>query len=235
MFVVIAGGGRTGARLAALLLEQQHRVRLIEWREPVLRRLHRALPTEVIIEGDATDPKVLEQAGVPEAQVLAACTDGDAENLLLCFFARTRYRVPRTIARINNPNNAWLFTSLFNVDVALNQAEILASLIEEEMSLGDMMTLLKLRRGRYSLVEEKLPEGAPAVGKAIKDLVLPPDCVIAGIIRGGQLIIPRGVTTFEVGDEVLAVVGSEAADDLAGLFGRPQRVPAPVANPGQGS
>jgi len=222
MLVVIAGGGRTGAQLAALLVEQQHRVRLIEDRARVLRRLHRGLPTETIVEGDATDPKVLEQAGVQEAQVLAACMEGDAENLMLCFFARSRYKVPRTIARVNNPNNAWLFSSLFNVDVALNQAEILASLIEEEMSLGDMMTLLKLRRGRYSLVEEKLPEGAVAVGMAIKEITLPPDCVIAGIIRKGELLIPRGITTFEVGDEVLAVVGSEAADDLAALFGRPQ-------------
>jgi len=226
MLVVIAGGGRTGARLAALLVEQQHQVRLIENRPLVLRRLHRALPTEAIVEGESTDAKVLEQAGVPKAQVLAACMDGDAENLMLCYFARNRYHVPRTIARVNNPNNAWLFSSLFNVDVALNQAEILASLIEEEMSLGDMMTLLKLRRGRYSLVEEKLPEGAAAVGLAIKDLELPPDCVIAGIIRGGQLIIPRGITTFEVGDEVLAVVDAEAADDLATLFGRPQPAPA---------
>jgi len=98
-------------------------------------------------------------------------------------------------------------------------------LIEEEMSLGDMMTLLKLRRGRYSLVEEKLPEGAAAVGMAIKDIALPPDCVIAGIIRKGELLIPRGITAFEVGDEVLAVVSAEAADDLATLFGRPQPVP----------
>lgn len=222
MLVVIAGGGQTGAYLAALLVEQQHRVRLIEDRPRVLRHLHRALPTEVIVEGDATDPAVLEQAGVLKAQVLAACTGNDAENLILCFYARNHYQVPRTIARVNNPNNAWLFTRVFNVDVALNQAEILASLIEEEMSLGDMMTLLKLRRGRYSLVEEKIPEGAMAVGVAITDLTLPTDCVIAGIIRQGKLIIPRGVTTFAVGDEVLAVVGSEAADELAALFARPQ-------------
>ncbi len=235
MLVVIAGGGPTGARLAALLVDQQHRVRLIENRPQLLRSLHRALPTEVIVEGEAIDPKVLEQAGVQQAQVLAACLDGDAENLMLCFFARNRYQVPRTIAQVNNPNNAWLFSSLFNVDVALNQAEILASLIEEEMSLGDMMTLLKLRRGRYSLVEEKLPEGAAALGMAIKDLELPPDCVIAGIIRRGELIIPRGITTFEVGDEVLAVVGSDGADELAGLFGRPQPAPSGLMDSTQAS
>jgi trk system potassium uptake protein TrkA len=220
MYVVIAGGGRTGAQLAALLIEQQHRVCLVEGRPQVLRQLHRSLPTESILEGDATDPLVLEHAQAEEAHVLAACTSSDADNLVLCYYARSRYGVPRLIARINNPNHAWLFNRLFHVDVALNQAEILASLIEEEMSLGDMMTLLKLRRGQYSLVEEKIPAGAPAVGKAVRELDLPQDCVIAGIIRKGKLIIPRGVTTFEVGDEVLAVVGPQAGEELAALLGR---------------
>jgi trk system potassium uptake protein TrkA len=97
----------------------------------------------------------------------------------------------------------------------------MSSLIEEEMSLGDMMTLLKIRRGRYSLVEEKIPKGARAVGVAIKDLPLPEECVIATIIREGRVVIPRGVTQLEVGDEVLAVVSPDAADTLAELFARP--------------
>jgi trk system potassium uptake protein TrkA len=218
MRVVIAGGGRTAAQLAALLVGQNHTVRLVEHRPDILARIHRELPTEAIHEGDATDPVVLEAAGAREAQVLAACTPDDADNLALCFFARTQFRVPRTIARVNNPATAWLFNQTFGVDVALNQAEILSSLIEEEMSLGDMMTLLKIRRGRYSLVEEKIPAGAPALGTAIKDLTLPDNCVIAAIIRKGEIVIPRGVTSFEVGDEVLAVVDAEGAAELARLF-----------------
>jgi trk system potassium uptake protein TrkA len=106
------------------------------------------------------------------------------------------------------------------VDVALSQADILSSLIKEEMSLGDMMTLLKLRRGRYSLVEEKIPEGAAAVGMTVKDLALPPRSVIAALIRQGEILMPRGSTSFEVGDEVLAIVDPEAAEVLARLFGR---------------
>ena len=142
---------------------------------------------------------MLEQAGIREAQVLAACTTSDADNLALCYLARARYNVPRTIARINNPRTAWLFDEKFHVDVAVNQADILASLIEEEMSLGDMMTLLKLRRGQYSLVEEKIPPGAKALGIAIKDLKLPEKCVIAAIIRQRRDRHPAGVTEFEVG------------------------------------
>lgn len=221
MFVLIAGGGRTGTQLAILLVAQNYQIRLIEHRPDVLARLHRELPTEVIYEGHATDPRVLEEAGIRRAQVLATCTDSDADNLALCFLARTRYNIPRTIARINNPRNAWLFDQKFHVDVALNQAEILASLIEEEMSLGDMMTLLKLRRGQYSLVEEKIPPGAKAVGVAIKDLVLPEHCVIAAIIRDGKIVVPRGITALEVDDEVLAVTDRHGAEQLAALLASP--------------
>jgi len=225
MFVIIAGGGRTAAHLATLLVAQKHEVHLIEHRRDVLSRLHHELPTEVIYEGNATDPQALEHAGIRRAQVLAACTPNDGDNLALCFFARTQYHVPRIIAWINNPRAAWLFDQKFHVDVALNQAEILASLIEEEMPAGDMMILLKLRRGRYSLVEEKIPQSARALGMAIKDISLPPNSVIAAIIRDGQIVIPRGATQFEVGDEVLAIVDSQGAAELATLFGRPDVAP----------
>ena len=155
---------------------------------------------------------------------MAAVTTSDADNLALCYLARTRYNVPRTIARVNNPRTAWLFDKKFHVDAAVNQASTLASLIEEEMSLGDMMPLLKLRRGQFTLVEEKIPEGAKALGVALKDLKLPEQCVIAAIIRRGEIVVPRGITQFEVGDEVLAVVGPEAADGLAALLARPNAI-----------
>jgi trk system potassium uptake protein TrkA len=221
MFVLIAGGGRSGTYLAAMLGAEGRQVRLVENRRDVLARIHRELPTEVIYEGNPTDPGVLEQAGIREAEAVVAATTNDADNLVICFLARSQYNVPRTIARINNPRAAWLFDQKFFVDVAVNQAAIMASLIEEEMSWGDMMTLLKIRRGQYSLVEEKLPEGARAVGVAIKDLGLPEECVIAAIIRKGHVIIPRGITQLEVGDEVLAVVGPSAAEKLSALFARP--------------
>ena len=221
MLVVIAGGGRTGAQLATFLCALQHQVRLIEHRRDVLAHIHRELPTEVIVEGNATDPLVLDSAGIAKAQILTACMAGDADNLSLCYIARERYAVPRTIACINNPRNAWLFDAKFHVDVALNQADILAKLIEQEMSLGDMMTLLKLRRGRFSLVSETIPAGARAVGVTIKDLPLPRNSVIAAIIRRGEIVIPRGPLSLETGDEVLAIVDADGALELAALFGPP--------------
>jgi trk system potassium uptake protein TrkA len=221
MFVLIAGGGRTGAQLATLLLAESHQVRVIEHRPEILSHLHRELPTEVIFEGEPTDPQVLEHTGIRKADVLTACTANDADNLVVCFLARTRYGVPRIIAQINNPRNAWLFDEKFHIDVALNQSEILARLIEEEMSLGDMMTLLKLRRGQFSVVEEKIPAGARAVQIAIQDLALPEQCVIAAIIRRGRMMVPQGTTVLEVGDEVLAVTDRKGAERLAALFAAP--------------
>ncbi len=221
MFVLIAGAGRTGAQLATLLVQQNHQVHLIESRKDVLSRIHRELPTEVIYQGNATDPEVLELAGIRSANVMAACTTSDAENLALCYLARSRYEVPRTIARINNPRSAWLFGDLFHVDSSVNQADLMSKLIAEEMSLGDMITLLKLRKGSYSLVEEKIPPEAAAVGKAIKDLELPEHCLIAGIIRQGEVVLPRGGTVLEANDEVLAVTDTGGAEALARLLARP--------------
>jgi len=218
MYVLIAGGGRTGTQLAHLLLEQNHKVRVLEHRREVLTRIHRELPTEVIYEGNATDLDELDQAGIRKVHVVAACLPNDEDNLVVCYLARQHFDVPRTIARINNPRNAWLFDEKFCVDVSLNHSAVMARLIEEEMSLGDMMTLLKLRRGDYSLVEEKIPEGARAIGIAIKDLDLPETCVIAAIIRDGKVVVPRGASVLEPDDEVLAVTDRQGAEQLAALF-----------------
>ncbi|PKN83644.1 MAG: potassium transporter TrkA, partial [Chloroflexi bacterium HGW-Chloroflexi-8] len=197
---------------------QDHDVRVIELRDHVLSSLHRELPTEVIIEGNPLDISVLQHAGFSKAQVFVAVTTSDEDNLVLCYTARTQYKIGRTIARVNNPRNAWLFTETFGVDVTVNQAEIISSLIEEEMSMGDMMTLLKLRKGNYALVEEKIPEGAVAIGKAIKDLNLPDQCVLAAIFRKGDVVVPHGYTVFEQGDEVLAITDNEGAKEFLKLF-----------------
>ncbi len=223
MIVLIIGAGRTGSQLATDLMRQKYTVHLIENRREVLSRIHHEIPTEEIFEGDPIDPEVLIRAGIKEADVMAAVTTSDDINLSLCYFARECFHIRRTIARVNNPRNAWLFNDLFHVDVAVNQAEIMTQLIEEEMSLGDMMTLLKLRRGNYSLVEEKIPPGAKAIGVMIKDLNLPDHCVIAAIFRKGEVIVPRGTTSFEANDEVFAVTNEEGAHKLVQLFDFPDR------------
>jgi trk system potassium uptake protein len=221
MFVMIAGGELIGAHLAARLHEQKHRVVLIEHQPAVLERIHRELPTETIFQGNPSVPQVLEQAGIREAQVLVTLTPHDATNLVLCYAAKTIYGVQRTIAGINDPRNGWLFDEKFKVNVALDPTEIFSHLIEEETSMGDMMTLLKLRRGQFSLVEQRIPPASAVIGTAIRDLDLPENSVIVAVIRQGNLIVPRGGTMFEEDDEVLALTDAEAAEQLADLIGVP--------------
>jgi trk system potassium uptake protein TrkA len=125
---------------------------------------------------------------------------------------------------VNNPKNAWLFTAEMGVDVAINQADLLAKLIAEEMSLGDMMTLLKLRKGEYSVVEEKVDPTALVVGKQIREVSLPEACTLIAVIRKGDLIVPHGDTRLEPVDEVLALVHVSQLGQLAALLG-PQVAP----------
>jgi trk/ktr system potassium uptake protein len=220
MFVIIVGGGKVGSHLASLLLEGGNRVQLLENRPHVLDRLRLELPTEVVVDGDGSDPNLLEKIGIRDAQVMAAVTGEDDTNLVITTLARFEFGVPRVIGRVNNPKNAWMFTAEMGVDVALNQADIFAKLIAEEMSLGDMMTLLKLKKGEFSLIEEKVHPTSLAAGKAIRDLNLPPECNLVVIIRKGQLIVPNGDTVLDAADEILAVVHQSRLNDLAAMLSR---------------
>jgi trk system potassium uptake protein TrkA len=222
MFVIIVGGGNTGSQLAKFLLDAGHTIRIIDERPAVLEKLALEISAELIVDGDGSSPLVLERAGIQNAQVLAAVTGSDETNLVVTSLGKFEFNVRRVIARINNSKNAWLFTPDMGVDVALNQAEILARLTAEEMSIGDMMTLLKVRRGQYSIVEEKIAPGSVVIGKEIKDLALPNHCVISGIIRHAEMILPSGKTILEEGDEIFALVDDKAKPQLASLLGRPQ-------------
>jgi trk/ktr system potassium uptake protein len=221
MNVIIVGGGKVGTYLSAVLLAEGHRVQVIEVRREEIPGLQAALrhPEGRVTLGSGTDPNVLEAAGIRQVAVVAAVTGADETNLVVTSLARFEFHVPRTIARVNNPKNAWMYTPEMGVDVALNQADLIARLIAEEMSLGDMMTLLKLRRGQYSLVEEKVHPTAVAVGKAVQELKLPPDCVLTAIIRKGELIVPHGNTVLAPADEVLALVHASQLAQLAEVLG----------------
>jgi trk system potassium uptake protein TrkA len=219
MFVIIVGGGQTGSQLATQLIHAGHKVKVIEDRPAVLERLTAELPPDSVVAGDGSSPSVLEKAGIAQANVLAAVTGEDESNLVITTLGRFEFNVPRTIARVNNPKNAWLFDTEMGVDVALNQADILAKLILEEMSLGDMMTLLKLRKGEYSIVEEKVHPTSPAAGKRLADISLPPECVFVAILRKGQMIIPHGDTLLLPVDEVIALGHTSQLGKLAPILG----------------
>jgi trk system potassium uptake protein TrkA len=220
MEVLIIGGGKVGAHLAGLLLEGGHQVTLIEERREKVERLQRDLPASRVQCGSGSDPLMLESAGVRRAGVVAAVTGDDETNLTIACLARLAFHAPRILARVNNPKNAWMFTNDMGVDVALNQADLMARLIAEEMSLGDMMTLMKLRRGQFAVVEEKIHPTAIAAGKRISDLQLPAECSLVAILRKGRVLMPDPGTILQPADEVLAVVHSDRMQEMAMLLGR---------------
>jgi trk system potassium uptake protein len=224
MFVIIVGGGNIGSHLAKMLLDGGHTVKVIDARPAPLEKLPKELPLDVIVPGDGSSPLTLENAGVRKANVLAAVTGSDETNLVVTSLARFEFNVPRVIARVNNPKNAWLFTPEMGVDVALNQADILARLVAEEMSLGDMMTLLKLRKGEFSLIEEKVHPLSPSANKAVREIHIPDESTIVAIIRKNLLLIPHGDTLLQPADEVLALVHVSQLKQFAQLLGPKERI-----------
>ena len=222
MHVMIVGGSKVGTYLARILLADGYTVKVIEGTREEFQRAAQELPDDVVVFGSGTDPDVLERAGIRDADVVAAVTRSDETNLVITSLARFEFNVKRTIARVNTPKNAWLFTPAMGVDVPLNQADLMAHLIAEEMSLGDVMTLLKLKKGQYSLVENKVDSRAVASGKAVRDLNLPRECVLTAIIRHGNLLIPRGDTVLAPDDEVFALVHVSQLEVLASILKSPE-------------
>ncbi|NMC29144.1 MAG: TrkA family potassium uptake protein [Pelolinea sp.] len=218
MKVLIIGGGKVGTYLASHLLADKHEIMVIEQRREELERLQRELGAEHVMLGNGTDPVVLESAGIRTMQVIAAVTGSDETNLVVTNLSRFEFNVPRTIARINNPKNDWMFTADMGVDVALNQADLMVHLILEEMSMGDMMTLLKLRRGKFSIIEEKLAPQSSMVGIRLEQAKLPSDSVILAVMRKDDILIPHGSLELKAGDELIILVHSAQLDQLKKLL-----------------
>lgn len=219
MKTLIIGGGKVGAFIADFLQKEGHTVVLIEERREELERLHLEVGEKSVILGSGTDPVVLESSGIHQMDVVAAVTGKDEVNLVAASLARFEFNVPRVIARVNNPKNAWMFTEDMGVDAALNQAELIGHLILEEMSLGDMVPLLKLRRGQYSLIEEKVHPQSIMAGKRIDQIKLPDQCVLIAVLRKDDMIIPHGKVEIQAADEIIALAHCSQLDELDAILG----------------
>jgi trk system potassium uptake protein TrkA len=217
MFAVIVGGGRGGSYLAQDLQSQGYQVKVVDRRPDVVAKLRQEIDGEVIC-GDGCSPQILEQVETGKADLVVAVLHDDEDNLVVCRMAKHHFHVRRVIARVNNPRNQWLYTKAWGVDVAISQVHLTAKVIEEEIGLGELVTLLKLNRGEAALVELFLPETSPCRGKVIRDLNLPADTVIASVIRGGKLLVPRGDTRLESGDEILAISTVAAEQALKNIL-----------------
>lgn len=213
MLAVIVGGGRGGSYLAQDLQSQGYQVKVVDRRPEVVAKLRQEVQGDVIC-GDGANPAILEQIGIAEAHLVVAMTRNDEDNLVVCRLAKHHFHVPRVIARVSNPRNEWLYSKAWGVDVAISQVHLTAKVIEEEIGLGELVTLLKLNRGEAALVDLRLPETSPCRGKAIRDLNLPANTVIVSVIREGKLVIPRGDTQLQAGDEILAVSAVAAEKSL---------------------
>jgi len=223
MKVIIIGGGQVGAYIANLLLANNCKVTVLENRAEVLAKLKNDLPESVIMAGSGTDPKHLEAAGIGEADVVVAVTGVDETNLVVSTLAKMEFGVPRVIARVNNPKNAWLFNTGMGVDVGVNQADLLAHLVVTEMDLTNMMTILKLNDSNYSIVQIGIDSSSPAISKAVKDLAIPQNALLITITRGKETIVPNGDTVIRVGDNIVALTNEENRKKLYDLFGHAVR------------
>lgn len=217
--VIVVGGGKVGRYLANLLQESGSAARVIEARPDRAAELQSAGLD--VVEGSGTDADILERAGIRAASSLVAVTGADETNLAVSSLARYEFGVERVIARVVDPRNAWIYGPEMGVDAAVNQADILAHLALEELSLGEMRILLKLRRGQYELVEEEVQPRATVVGIAVNDLRLPDRCVLVGVIRSGELKAVGADTQLQAGDLVLAVVHTDQAATLSSLLSAP--------------
>jgi len=211
MYIVISGGGKVGSYLARNLIKKGHGVAIIEKRSEVLEKLAEELPTRVLlIEGDGCGLKYQEDAGVDHADIFAAVTGNDDDNLVSCQLARARFAVKRTVARINSPKNEHIFHAL-GIE-GISSTTIISRLIEEEATIGDIIRLHILQKGQISLVEIDLPKDYCSVcNKKVCELNLPEGSVLVAIMRGDRVIVPNGDTVMETGDRVLAaaVLGKE--------------------------
>lgn len=219
--VLIVGAGKIGRHLAVLLAEGGHQVTVAERNPHRANEMADLLGHAAVVTGSGTDAVVLEKAGIHKSDVVAAVTGADETNLVIASLARFEFGVKRVIARIVDPRNDWMFHEDMGVDVALNQANILAHLVAEELSLGEMTILLKLRRGQYVLIEEAVAARSAAIDRQIAQIEWPPRCQLVGVIRGGDMLTPEADLTLREGDAVLAVAHSDMAPVLSALLSPP--------------
>ncbi len=215
MKVVITGAGKVGRHLAGDLAGRRHDVTLIEQDKVAAARAAQDLPEEVnVLLGDACEPYVLEEAKLMEADVVVAATGDDEDNLVTSLLAKQEFAVPRVLARVNHSNNEWMFTEQWGVDVPVSPPHILTALVEEAVTVGDVVRLLKLERGKVSLIELTLDEHSRVAGKPMYELRLPVDSAIVAIIRDEHVVIPQPETVLSPGDEVMAIARPEVEDEL---------------------
>ncbi|MDP9070050.1 MAG: TrkA family potassium uptake protein [Actinomycetota bacterium] len=217
MKVAIAGAGNVGTFIASDLRAAGHAVLLIEHDPDLVARLEPTLDVQWYV-GDACEVTSLHEAGLADADVVVAATGDDEDNLVVSLLAKQEFAVPRVVARVNHPKNHWLFNESWGVDVSVSTPHLLTALVEEAVSVGSLVRLLQFEHGGARLVEVTLADDSPAADRTIIDLGVPRDATIVAIVRENHVIVPRGDTVVQAGDEVLALVTPESEDAVKGVL-----------------
>lgn len=212
MRVAIAGAGAVGRSIAAELIENGHQVLLID-KNPASIKTD-LVPRAEWLLADSCELSSLEEAQLEQCDVVIASTGDDKANLVTALLAKTEFGVPRTVGRVNHPDNEWLFTEAWGVDVSVSTPRIMSALVEEAVTVGDLVRLFTFRQGNANLVELTLPEDSPYVGKPSGLVPFPDNCTLVTILRDGQVYTPQQDQPLEAGDELLFVVAADSEEDL---------------------
>ncbi|WP_116202959.1 potassium channel family protein [Amycolatopsis circi] len=217
MRVAIAGAGAVGQSIATELIDGRHQVMLIERDADQFEP--ESVPQADWVLGDACEVSILEESGIERCDVVIAASGDDKANLVVSLLAKTEFAVRRVVARVNNPANEWLFTDAWGVDVAVSTPRMLAAMVEEAVSVGDLVRLMTFRQGQANLVELTLPEETPLAGKPVSELALPRDAALVTILRGDRVIVPQPEDPLEAGDELLFVATSDVEPEIRTALG----------------
>ncbi len=215
MRVAIAGAGKVGRSIATELLGHDHEVLLID---PEVTTYRADLAAATWLQGDACEISALDEAQLQTCQVAIAATGDDKVNLVISLLAKTEYGVPRVVARVNHPKNEWLFNEGWGVDVAVSTPRLLSALVEEAVSVGDVVRLMEFEQGDANLVELTLPDDSPVVGLRVGDVALPADTALVTIVRDRRVITPTADDPLEAGDELLFVTSDVSEDEVQQTF-----------------
>ena len=216
MRVAIAGAGAVGVSIGKELVENGHEVLLIDKDPKAIRVYH--VPGAEWLLADACEISALDDAALESYNVVIAATGDDKANLVTSLLAKTEYGVPRVVARINLPANEWLFNESWGVDVAVSTPRLLSALVEEAVSVGDLVRLMTFRQSGASLVELTMPPGTPLEGQRVGGIDWPTDTALVAILRDGRVIVPSSDDPLECGDELLFVTSQDVEADLARLL-----------------
>jgi trk system potassium uptake protein TrkA len=225
MRVVIAGAGSVGRSIARELLYNNHEVLLID-KAADAAHIKRA-PEANWLAADACEIDALNEAGLAECDVVVAATGDDKVNLVVSLLAKTEFGVPRTVARVNNPKNDWMFNEAWGVDVAVSTPRLMTALVEEAVTVGDLVRIFEFQRGNATMVEMTLPGDSPLVGQRVGDVTFPTDSVLVGIIRDNVPIAPSTDDSLEAADELLFLTVPDSEDELESMLSPGTRIPRP--------